>query len=58
MYRLIFPTGTRVPRISRKSILRNKSQSTSSSSVGYRPGESNIICKTSTTLKTNAKMKD
>lgn len=38
------------PLISRKSILRNKSHSTSSSTDGYRlSGDSKIICNTSTT---------
>lgn len=38
------------PRISRKSILRNRSHRTSSSTDGYRlSGDSNIICSTSTT---------
>lgn len=38
------------PRISRKSILRNRSHSTNSSTDGYRlSGDSNIICSTSTT---------
>lgn len=42
------------PLISRKSMLRNKSHSTSSSTVGYRlSGDSKIICSTSTTFVYN-----
>lgn len=40
------------PLISRKSILRNRSHSTSSSTDGYRlSGDSKIICSTSTTYQ-------
>lgn len=43
-------TGTQLPRISRKSMFRNRSLRTSSPSDGT-PGDSNIICRTSATWK-------